>query len=75
MQTARQRVHVPGAALQVLLGTGSVNPAAAGYRRTRVVRDWPCGCRATYVFDRCEDTEWEPCAAHSPAEEALCRVQ
>jgi hypothetical protein len=69
MQTARKRLHVPGITLQLLLGAGSVHPDAAAYRRTRITREWPCGCRASYVFDRFEDTEWEPCAVHAPADD------
>ena len=66
MQTVRKQVHVPGITLQLLLGAGFVRPDEAAYRRTRVTREWPCGCRATYVFDRFEDAEWEPCSVHQP---------
>jgi hypothetical protein len=64
------KLHVPGITLQMLLGTGVVDPAASAFRQTRVTRVWPCGCRATYVFDRFDDVEWEPCATHVPPRES-----
>jgi hypothetical protein len=62
--TLRAPIRVPAATLRLLLGEGTINHGA--FRRGTVERVWPCGCSATYRFDRYDDIAWTACDKHAP---------
>jgi hypothetical protein len=64
MTTLRKRIHLPSVTLKLLVGEGSIIPAA--FRRSRIERVWPCGCLADYEFDKPDDVQWTPCESHEP---------
>jgi hypothetical protein len=56
-------IRIPTATLLVLLGEGHIN--ASSFRRSRIERSWPCGCLASYAFDRFDDADWTACEKHA----------
>ena len=64
MEAIRTIIRVPSVTLQALLGEGSIN--AASFRRAKIERFWPCGCLASYAYDKFDDVEWTACDRHAP---------
>ena len=72
MFMTRPLTRIPTATLFVLLGDGQI--MASSYRRSRVERFWPCGCIATYAFDRDDQAEWTACDLHAELPQTLAEL-